>query len=94
MIAELNEAIHPPRRLFICSFLEAVDGAEFSVLRDAMDISDSSLSKHVSALAAVGYVRVEKTVSRGRVRTWLTLTPTGRKAYRQHLRALRRMLGI
>ncbi|MGG5170637.1 winged helix-turn-helix domain-containing protein [Pseudarthrobacter sp. J1738] len=90
---EFNETIHPPRRLFICAFLSAVDEAEFSTLRDAADISDSSLSKHISALAEAGYVEVRKPTGRGRVRTWVALTAEGRQAFADHRRALQAMLG-
>jgi len=42
--------------------LSAVSEAEFATLRAALDVSDSVLSKHVSALADAGYVRTRKGV--------------------------------
>ncbi|MCU6481785.1 winged helix-turn-helix domain-containing protein [Arthrobacter sp. A2-55] len=87
-----NDTIHPPRRLFICSFLATVDEAEFGTLRDAAGISDSSLSKHLSALSGAGYVRIRKPTERGRVRTWVALTAEGRRAFEKHRQALRRLL--
>ncbi|MBG0741805.1 transcriptional regulator [Paeniglutamicibacter antarcticus] len=92
-IDDFNETIHPPRRLFICSFLASVDEAEFGTLRDAAGISDSSLSKHLSALAGAGYVRILKPTGRGRVRTWVALTSEGREAFASHRRALQLVLG-
>lgn len=92
-LGDFNETIHPPRRLFICSFLDTVDEAEFATLRDAAGISDSSLSKHLSALADAGYVRILKPTGRGRVRTWVTLTAEGRQAFEKHRRALQQLLG-
>lgn len=90
---DFNETIHPPRRLFICSFLASVDEAEFGTLRDAAGISDSSLSKHLSALAGAGYISILKPTGRGRVRTWVALTMEGRQAFEKHRRALQQVLG-
>ncbi|WP_204247175.1 transcriptional regulator [Arthrobacter alpinus] len=87
-IDDFNETIHPPRRLFICSFLASVDEVEFAKLRDAAGISDSSLSKHLSSLASAGYVRILKPTGRGRARTWVALTADGRRAFEKHRRAL------
>lgn len=89
--AELNETIHPTRRLAICAFLSEVVEAEFSALRDSLRISDSSLSKHLATLREAGYVRVFKRTSGGRAWTWVALTRDGRTAYKSHIRALRQM---
>ena len=91
--SELDEVIHPARRLAICALLSEVSEAEFATVRDELKISDSSLSKHVSTLRGAGYVRVSKRVDAGRVRTWLALTREGRAAYATHIRALKRMIG-
>ena len=77
----------------MCSFLATVDEAEFGTLRDAAGISDSSLSKHLSALAGAGYVRILKPTGRGRARTWVALTAEGRRAFDKHRRALQLLLG-
>jgi DNA-binding MarR family transcriptional regulator len=61
-------------------------------LRDAMGISDSSLSKHLAALAGAGYVRILKPTGQGRARTWVTLTTEGHRAFEKHCRALQRVL--
>lgn len=90
---DFDETIHPPRRLFICSFLANVDEAEFGTLRDTAGISDSSLSKHLAALSAAGYVRILKPTGRGRARTWVTLTAEGHRAFEKHRRALQLVLG-
>ncbi|MBG0741165.1 transcriptional regulator [Paeniglutamicibacter antarcticus] len=92
-VGAFNETIHPARRLYICSFLATVDEAEFGTLRDAAGISDSSLSKHLAALADAGYVRILKPTGRGRARTWVALTTEGREAFASHRRALQLVLG-
>lgn len=89
----LDDAIHSPVRLSVVSALSGVERAEFSEVRDAVEVSDSVLSKQVAALEAAGYVEVTKGRVGRRPRTWLALTREGREALRAHLAALRAVLG-
>ncbi|GEA89424.1 winged helix-turn-helix domain-containing protein [Cellulomonas cellasea] len=89
----LDEVIHAPVRLSIVAALAATDEAEFGAVRDAVEVSDSALSKHASALEQAGYVAVRKGYVGKRPRTWLKLTPPGRDALAAHLAALRRIAG-
>ena len=88
----LDPLIHAPARLQVVTTLSAVSEAEFVTLRTALDVSDSVLSKHISALADAGYVRTRKSVLAGRRTTWIALTPAGRQALREHVAALRELI--
>ncbi len=90
----LDPLIHPPARLQVVTTLSAVSEAEFATLRAALEVSDSVLSKHISALADAGYVRTRKGVRAGRRTTWVALTTTGREALRDHVAALRRLIDV
>jgi DNA-binding MarR family transcriptional regulator len=90
---ELDPVIHAPVRFSIVAALEGVDEAEFGHVRDTIEISDSALSKQATQLEAAGYVKVRKGYVGKRPRTWLSLTPAGRTAYRRHLRALQAIAG-
>lgn len=72
--------------------LTAVSEAEFSTLRDNLDVSDSVLSKHLAALAEVRYVKRRKGVHLGRRTTWISLTATGAKALSAHVAVLRKLI--
>jgi len=85
----LDDVIHAPVRFSIVAALASVDEAVFGVVRDAVGVSDSVLSKQVSALEQSGYVAVRKGAVGRKPRTWLRLTPKGRRAFRDHLDALR-----
>ena len=89
---ELDPLIHAPARLQVVTTLSAVSEAEFARLREVLDVSDSVLSKHLSALADAGYVRIRKGVRAGRRTTWIGLTSAGRKALREHVAALRQLI--
>jgi DNA-binding MarR family transcriptional regulator len=74
--------------------LTAVSEVEFVTLRDGLQVSDSALSKHVTALARVGYVRSRKGVHRGRRTTWISLTAQGRRCLNAHIAALREIIAV
>jgi len=86
--AGFDELIHAPLRLQICATLSPVRWLPFSDIRDSLEISDSVLSKHLSALAAAGYVEVSRVRADSRSRRQVTLTKPGRTALRGHLAAL------
>jgi len=92
IVPGLDEVIHATPRLRVCAFLASVDRAEFSTVRDMLDVSDSVTSKHVRVLSEAGYVRILKPQGLGCVRTWLELTPEGLTAYRGHVAALERIV--
>lgn len=83
-----DPVIHPPARLQLMAVLAGVHDAEFATLREMAGVSDSVLSKHLGALAVAGYVSIRKAALDGRRRTWAALTRDGRRAFRDHVRAL------
>jgi DNA-binding MarR family transcriptional regulator len=91
---QFDAVIHPPPRLQVCGLLAAVDDMEFSAVRDTVGVSDSVLSKHVKQLEEAGYVRVSKATRASRLRTNLSLTPAGRRAFDAHVAELRRIAGL
>jgi DNA-binding MarR family transcriptional regulator len=81
-----------PTRLSIVSLLAATHWAEFGWVRDAVNLSDSALSKQVTNLTKHGYVEIEKGYVGKRPRTWVNLTDTGRHALHTHIEALQRIV--
>ena len=84
--------IHAPNRLQICAFLAPLEEAEFKILRQELDVSDSVLSKHIRHLEEAGYVEQRKSTVDGRQRTWASLTKAGRTAFEQHVAELKRLV--
>jgi len=89
-----DPVIHAPGRLQICAILSSVDDAEFAMIRDAIKVSDSVLSKHLKQLEEAGYVKLTKQAENGRQRTWIALTPAGRKAFAAHVAELNRLAAL
>ena len=86
-----DAVIHAPGRLQICAILSSVDDAEFAMIRDAIKVSDSVMSKHLKQLEEAGYVKLSKAAENGRQRTWISLTVPRRKAFAAHVAELNRL---
>lgn len=85
---EIDTVLHPPARLQIAAVLAKADEIEFATLKNLIGVSDSVMSKHLSALSDANYVTLAKAARDGRQRTWVRSTSTGRKAFAAHMRAL------
>lgn len=94
MTPAFDPVIHAPGRLQICAILSSVDDAEFALIRDAIKVSDSVMSKHLKQLEEAGYVKLTKAAENGRQRTWIALTPQGRKAFAAHVAELNRLAAL
>lgn len=93
-VPHFDAVIHAPGRLQICAILSAAEAAEFAMVRDAISVSDSVLSKHLKQLEEAGYVKLRKQACAGRQRTWLELTSVGRAAFAAHVAELTRLAGM
>lgn len=89
----LDERIHHPTRLRLCSMLTAAEEVEFGFARDQIGVADSVLSKHAKALEQTGYLSIRKDTLAGRRHTWFRITPAGRRAFRCHVAELQRLAG-
>jgi DNA-binding MarR family transcriptional regulator len=90
-VIELDPVIHAPVRLRLMGIAKHLPEVEFAALRDRLEVSDSVLSKHLTALSEVGYVTLRKGKRSGRSRTWVSVTDVGAKALDDHVAALRRL---
>ncbi|YAL82660.1 winged helix-turn-helix domain-containing protein [Dermacoccaceae bacterium W4C1] len=86
---DLDPVIHAPVRFSIVAALATVDEAEFALVRDAVEVSDSVLSKQAATLEEAGYLKIRKAFVGKKPRTWLSLTARGRAALAKHVKALR-----
>lgn len=85
---QLDETIHAPIRYSIIAAVVSVDRVDFQFLRDALEITDSHLSKQLSILESAEYIEIERTFIGKRRRTYISATPQGRAAFVQHTEAL------
>jgi DNA-binding MarR family transcriptional regulator len=89
---QLDDTVHQRVRLGILALLHETKRADFSTVRDTLELSDGNLARHVQVLEGAGLVKVTKGNEGKRPRTWLAATAAGRKAFNEELMALRKMI--
>lgn len=89
---ELDEVVHQRVRLGVLAVLREVDRADFTFLRDTLDVTDGNLSRHLSVLEEAGCIKIEKVFEGKRPRTWITATKAGREAFGREIAALRALV--
>ncbi|OKI28614.1 hypothetical protein A6A25_30860 [Saccharothrix sp. CB00851] len=87
---ELDDVVHQRVRLGILAVLHAAEAAEFSYLKQLLELTDGNLKRHLDVLVEAGYVTSERTGT-GRRRTTITITEPGRAAFRREIESLRRL---
>tara|TARA_R110000772_G_scaffold214558_1_gene325113 strand:- start:313 stop:612 length:300 start_codon:yes stop_codon:yes gene_type:complete len=88
----LDEIIHPQARLAIMAFLNGIEGASFTTLRDALEISDGNLSGHLRRLQEADYIVVSKSFIERKPNTFVSITKKGQKAFADYLASLEKLL--
>ncbi|MBL6852228.1 MAG: transcriptional regulator [Alphaproteobacteria bacterium] len=91
----VDEVIHQSMRLKIMSSLNVLgrnDWLDFARLKSILDTTDGNLGAHLETLAKAGYIAVEKRFEGKRPQTRVRATPTGRKAFTEHVAYLRSIL--
>lgn len=91
-IAGFEPLLQAPSRLQVMAVLASAQEAEFARLKEVTGNSDSVMSKHLSALADAGMIKLRKAAVNGRQRTWVALTRSGRRSFDQHVAALQRIV--
>ena len=88
---ELNSAFNNPLRFSLMAALAGVHSVQFKQLREHLSTTDSTLSKHGSALEELGYVKINKHFVGKKPATAYQLTKAGRAAWASHLDALQKI---
>lgn len=88
----LDDAVHQRTRLGILAVLCEAGRADFTYLRETLELTDGNLSRNLSRLEEAGYVQVEKVLEGRRPRTWLRPTRAGRAALAAEVAALREII--
>lgn len=90
--ADFDPVIQSPTRLSIMALLAQLPEAEFGLVRDRLDMTDSALSKQITQLHDAGYLQVRKGYVGKRPRTWVSLTSHGRHCLDRHVAALKSVI--
>ncbi len=94
-MAELNETIHQPVRLRIMAALvtlEPAAEADFTYLRDLLEVTDGNLGAHLRKLEEAGYISINKVFVERKPHTYVSVTAEGRRVFQEHVAALEAIL--
>lgn len=89
---QLDEVIHQRVRLGIMAVLTEADEAEFTFLKEQLDLTDGNLNRHLQVLEQAGYIARRRSDRSGRAKTWMRATPQGRAALSNHLATLQLLI--
>ena len=88
----LDETVHQRVRLGVLTVLSEASQCSFTALRDQLGLTDGNLSRHLRILEEAGLLEVHKGYEGRRPCTWLKLTTAGRRALREEIGALERLV--
>jgi len=95
-MTEVDPVIHQPTRLRIMAALVGLEEGsqvEFGFLLDLLGLSDGNLSTHLRKLEEARFIATEKGFVGRMPRTWIRVTPEGRRAFADYVAALEGILG-
>lgn len=85
----LDDAFQTPIRFSLMAALGRGTEIDFGTLKELLEADDSVLSKAITHLEKLGYLKVTKGYVGNRPRTWAASTAAGHRAFQAHLDALR-----
>jgi DNA-binding MarR family transcriptional regulator len=91
-----NDIIHQAMRLKIMAALNALapksTAIEFTRLKELVEATDGNLGAHLETLEKAGYIVIEKRFEDRRPQTRVRMSPSGRRAFAEHVAYLREIL--
>lgn len=93
LIDGINKIFDHRVRLGIMSILLVNTHADFTTLKEMLDVTDGNLASHLKALEQAGFIQVEKRFINRRPNTRYEASASGTAAFRKHLDALENILG-
>ncbi|HBC85619.1 MAG TPA: transcriptional regulator [Lentisphaeria bacterium] len=89
----IEKVFHEPNRLSIMSVLCAADkGMTFNEIKEACNLTDGNLSRHLKALEEAGVIRIDKKFVDNKPRTTVVISASGLERFNEYLTALGEIL--
>jgi DNA-binding MarR family transcriptional regulator len=92
-IGRIDEVIHGRLRLGVMAYLSNVEVADFSELKDVLEVTQGNLSVQLRKLEDAQYVTIEKGYLGRKPRTQVRITAAGRRAFAAYVEALGKVIG-
>lgn len=92
IIQNINKAFDHRIRLGIMSVLMVNDSADFNTLKELLGATDGNLASHAKALESEDYIAIQKQFIGKKPNTTYSATQQGKKAFREHIEALEKLI--
>lgn len=93
MFKELDPLLHSELRLAVMSILISVEEADFVFIKEQTKATSGNLSVQIDKLSKAGYIEITKTFKGKMPQTLCRLTPIGRQAFENYIKALKSYIG-
>jgi DNA-binding MarR family transcriptional regulator len=90
--AALDDVVHQKHRLAILTVTAEAKRVEFGYLQRNLELTKGNLSRHITVLEEAGLLTVEKGYDGKRPKTWVHITPAGRRALAAEIATLRALV--
>jgi DNA-binding MarR family transcriptional regulator len=91
---ELDPLLHSQLRLAVMSILISAKEAEFSSLKEKTNATSGNLSVQISKLKEAGYIEIQKQFNNNYPQTLCKITPTGKEAFDNYVKALQSYMNL
>jgi DNA-binding MarR family transcriptional regulator len=91
-IAKIDDVIHGRLRLGVMAYLAKAEVASFNELKTVLQVTQGNLSIQLRKLEDAGYIAIDKSFLRRKPLTRARLTSAGRKAFRNYLEAIGKLV--
>jgi len=92
ILQHINKAFDHRIRLGIMSILMVNEYADFNTLKELLGVTDGNLASHAKALETENYIMIEKQFIGKKPNTRYIATKDGRKAFKDHIDALEKLI--
>lgn len=91
-IGKIDDVIHGRLRLGVMAYLAEAEVASFNELKAILQVTQGNLSIQLRKLEDAGYVEIDKSFLGRKPLTRARLTRAGRKAFRNYLEAIGKLV--
>jgi DNA-binding MarR family transcriptional regulator len=91
---ELDPILHSQLRLAVMSILVSIKEAEFSSLKEKTNATSGNLSVQISKLKEAGYIEIQKQFNNNYPQTLCKITPHGKEAFENYVKALQSYMNL
>tara|TARA_Y100000813_G_scaffold193840_1_gene173568 strand:- start:171 stop:461 length:291 start_codon:yes stop_codon:yes gene_type:complete len=89
---QLNKAFESRVRLGLMSILSVNNWVSYKEIRDLLEVTDGNLASHIQSLEKINYLEIKKQFIGKKPLTTYKVTEIGKKAFKNHIEGLEKLL--